>query len=257
MKFSCIENMDKSALFNQLQTEAHIWFFRTDVALSDEQRAAYLLQLSVDEEKRYHSFHYEEDKRSYIIAHVLLRNALSKYIDVPVEAWRFACDEHGKPEIVQTAGLPEIAFNLTHTKGLCACVVSLNVASGIDAENINRQCNYKGLAKRMFSDEENVSVNVSENPTQKFYKLWTLREAYVKALGVGLSASSKDYSFTLDDNDEYISLHHASETTEDVSGQFALYMPTDDHILSVAITEEKASALKIKQLVIREVSALT
>lgn len=256
MRFSCIENVDKSALFNQLKTEAHIWFFRTDVALSDEQRAAYLSQLSVDEEKRYHSFHHEEDKHSYLIAHVLLRNALSKYIDVPAEAWKFACNEHGKPEIVRVAGVPEIAFNLTHTKGCCACVVSLGVASGIDAENIHRQCNYKGLAKRMFSDDENAALDVSEKPVQQFYKFWTLREAYVKALGVGLSGSSKDYSFELDDNDECISLHHASESTEDVNGQFALYMPTDEHILSVAIMQEKDSAFRIKQLVMREVSVL-
>ncbi|NOQ88950.1 MAG: 4'-phosphopantetheinyl transferase superfamily protein, partial [Gammaproteobacteria bacterium] len=206
MKFPFEDKVDKSALFNRLQTEAHIWFFRTDVRLSDEQHAVYLSQLSVDEKQRYHRFHYEKDRKSYLVAHILLRNALSKYVDVPIEAWQFACNEHGKPEITRTVDLPEMSFNITHTEGLCACVITRGAASGIDAENVNRQSNYKGIAKRMFSADENAVFDVSKKQTQQFYKFWTLREAYVKALGVGLSGSSKEFSFALDDNDECISI---------------------------------------------------
>ncbi|NOQ87556.1 MAG: hypothetical protein GQ550_01405, partial [Gammaproteobacteria bacterium] len=61
----------------------------------------------------------------------------------------------------------------------------------------------------------------------------------------------------LDDNDECISIYHASKSTEDSNCQFALYKPTDEHILSVAITKQKDSAFRMKQLVVREVSALT
>jgi len=256
MKFPFEENIDKSVLFNQLQTEAHIWFFRDDVQLSDEQSVVYLSQLSVVERQRYQKFYYDDGKKSYLITHILLRIALSKYADVPVEAWQFICNEHGKPEIARVADLPEISFNITHTNGLCACVITRSAAVGIDAENINRRCKYKGLAKRMFSDDENEALDVSKNPYQQFYNFWTLREAYVKALGTGLSGSSKDFSFTMGGNDKCVSINHVNQSAEDDNHQFALYKPTDDHVLSVAIMKQKDSDFIVKQLVIREVFVL-
>ncbi|MDT8283283.1 MAG: hypothetical protein RQ982_10830, partial [Gammaproteobacteria bacterium] len=71
------EDINKSVLFGKLQSEVHVWFFRTDAELADEQLTAGLSLLSSEEMQRYQRFFYEEDKQSYLISHVLLRNALS------------------------------------------------------------------------------------------------------------------------------------------------------------------------------------
>ncbi len=247
------EDCNKTVLFDKLQTEVHVWFFRTDVALDNDQLAACLSQLSTDEKQRYQRFFYKEDKQSYLISHVLLRNTLSKYVDVPASQWLFICNQHGKPEVKKLRELPEIEFNITHTKGLCACVVGMDAEVGVDAENINRQCNYKKLAQRMFSADENALLDSSDEPSVQFYKYWTLREAYVKALGTGLSGSSKDFYFTMSEDDECISIHHKDKSEVDTDCQFGLYMPTAEHVMAVAIKKNSGMPVVMKQVVINEV----
>jgi 4'-phosphopantetheinyl transferase len=260
MKFSGIDNVDtgslKNTLYEQLKTQAHIWFFCSDITLNDVQRAGYLSKLSADEKQHYQGFHFPEDKQNYLIAHVLLRIALSKYVDVAAENWVFTCDSQGKPEVDQTQQLPAIDFNITHTDGMCACVITLDAASGIDAESINRVCNHKGLAQRMFSEQECALLALSEQPAKQFYKYWTLREAYFKALGSGLSGSSKDLSFMLSENDENISIHNSNKVEEGSNCQFALYKPGDKHVLAVALTKKEKTPFKKRQLFVREVFTL-
>ncbi|MDT8283276.1 MAG: 4'-phosphopantetheinyl transferase superfamily protein, partial [Gammaproteobacteria bacterium] len=170
--------------------------------------------------------------------------------------WPFTCNKHGKPEITKLSGLPEIEFNITHTRGLCACVVAMDAQVGIDAEDINRQCNYKKLSQRMFSKEEDILLDSSDEPSVQFYKFWTLREAYVKALGTGLSGSSKEFYFTLSKNDEGISIHHSNKLEVDTDCQFALYLPTAAHVMSVAIKKKRGVSVQIKQVIINEVLSI-
>ena len=257
MKFPGIENLAKSQLFEQLTTQAHIWFFRSRKTLSDDRRLMYLSLLSAEEKKRYHGFRFSDDKQNYLIAHALLRVALSKYVDVAPPNWSFTCDEQGKPVIDGDQQLPAIDFNITHTGGLCACVITLDAAAGIDAENITRACNHKGLAQRMFSEQECALLSVSEQPEKQFYKYWTLREAYFKAIGSGLSGSSKDFSFLLNKNDCDIAIDNINYPEENTNCQLALYEPTDEHVLSVALKKKKAVPLQQKQLLIREVFVLS
>jgi 4'-phosphopantetheinyl transferase len=247
------ENFNKTALFDHLQAQVHVWFFRTDVGLTDDQLTVCRSQLSTEEVQRYQRFFYEQDKQNYLVSHVLLRNALSKYVDVPASQWIFTCNEQGKPEVITVPGLPEIEFNITHTEGLCACVVAVDAEVGIDAENINRQCNYKKLAQRMFSNDENDLIGSSDEPAVQFYKFWTLREAYVKALGTGLSGSSKDFYFTLSNNDESIALHHGNDSVVDADCQFGLYAPTAEHVMAVAIKKKSGVSVAMKQVVINKV----
>jgi 4'-phosphopantetheinyl transferase len=247
------ESFNKTSLFDHLQTEVHVWFFRTDVALSDEQLTICRSQLSSEEMQRYQRFFYEQDKQNYLVSHVLLRNVLSKYADVQPSRWSFTCNQLGKPEIEKRQGLPEIEFNITHTKGLCACVIAMHTQVGVDAENISRQCDYKKLAQRMFAKDENILLASSGEPAVQFYKFWTLREAYVKALGTGLSGSSKEFYFTLSENDGGIAIHHKDNSEVDADCQFALYEPTEEHVLSVAIKKKNNAPAQMKQVIINEV----
>lgn len=111
-------------------------------------------------------------------------------------AVEFRHSKHGRPELVSDIGLQ---FNLTHTNGLIALAVTTQAPVGIDVEYLNRQAGIPKLASRYFSDEENSALYrlPAEAWSQRFYDLWTLKEAYLKACGTGLTTPLRDFSFSL------------------------------------------------------------
>jgi 4'-phosphopantetheinyl transferase len=227
-----IDSPVTTKLYDRLQSEVHVWFCLPLLIQDESKLSEYKSVLSIQEMERYHRFHFENDKHSYLVSHALLRHSLSKYADVPASDWQFSDNEHGKPELMSSV-VPDICFNLTHTDGLSACVIALNRNCGIDAENINRRNKLEAVAQRMFAEEELVLLD-DKNIKQHFYHLWTLREAYVKALGTGLAGSSKEFYFDVDKNDLSVVMHHKNkQDVDDKNWHFRLYEPTLEHVLAV------------------------
>jgi len=230
-----LDNPAKARLLESLKTEVHVWYCSPDVIRGEDKLSAYISVLSADELERYHRFHFDKDRQNYLVTHVLLRSALSNYVDVTASQWQFIDGDKGKPGLVQQAGLPNFDFNITHTDGLSACVIALNRLVGIDAECVKRQNKVAAIAQRMFAEQELANLKASENSQQVFYYYWTLREAYVKALGTGLAGSSKDYYFDLALNGKNAVIRNATSQQEEIKGwDFRLYQPTAEHVLSVA-----------------------
>ncbi len=86
----------------------------------------------------------------------------------------------------------QIEFNLSHTKTAFAIVVSYEHIVGIDIEDITRKVDINGVAKQVFSADEITYLNaLSDNEKQHaFYRCWTRKEAYVKALGIGIASAN-------------------------------------------------------------------
>ena len=241
--------------FNLLDSDVYIWFCRPEAVRDEEKLTGYKAVLSIQEKQRYHRFRSDSDRHSYLVSHALLRHSLSKHrqskqVGVAAGDWRFSSNAHGKPELIQGAGYPALRFNLTHTAGLCACVVTLNKACGIDAENVNRSNNLAAVAQRMFAAEELKALRESSYAHQ-FYNFWTLREAYVKALGSGLAGSSKNFYFSVNArNTSNAKEMSAGDLAADVvtarinfrqeqltpssHWQFRLFEPTLEHKISIA-----------------------
>jgi hypothetical protein len=109
----------------------------------------------------------------------------------------------GKPRIAQPRVDPS-HFNLANTPGLVVCVVSTAHAEvGVDAERLERQVDFQGLADRLFSATEARALRLVEGRTmpRRFFDYWTLKESYVKACGAGLSLPLDRFSFCFDDED--------------------------------------------------------
>jgi len=159
----------------------HLWY-----AFHDENAppAAYLPLLSDEELQRYERMPLSGARRSFAIAHSLVRYVLSTHADVAPQEWRFALGPHGKPEIAQPSGLPPLRFNLSHTAGLCACAVALDREIGVDVEMTARRTEKIAIARRFFTPEEAAAV---ETEPERFFDYWTLKEAFIKACGRGLS----------------------------------------------------------------------
>ncbi len=118
----------------------------------------------------------------------LVRQVLSTYRPVAPEAWRFTTGSHGKPELEpdQAEGL---RYSVAHTGGLTVVAVSTGDEVGVDVERVDRRAPL-GVAGRWFAPAEVEALAAAPEPerARRFLELWTLKEAYVKARGLGVIA---------------------------------------------------------------------
>jgi len=223
-------------LLDNLHREAHVWFFHPESIHGADLLAEFRSLLSGDELERYRHFYFPEDSHRYLVSHALVRKVLSRYLDLDPAEWRFSRSEHGRPQIANP-GIPALQFNLTHTAGLAGCVVTISNACGIDAEKITGRHNPVGIAKRMFSETETRELEQLKGRAhlEHFFTRWTLREAYVKALGIGISFPTRKLTFTVNrENTVEISFHPDLEDQQD-NWHFQLLRPTAEHIAAIAI----------------------
>jgi 4'-phosphopantetheinyl transferase len=181
--------------------EVHLWHVLFDQVTDGNLLARCRAILSADETIRQQRFIFAEHRQQFLVSHALLRNILSCYADVSPAAWVFSTNAHGKPEIAGPAGAPPLAFNLSHTRGLGVVAVALNRAIGVDAENIERREVGMELAERYFAANEVAHLRQLEAIQRKnaFFDFWTLKEAYIKARGLGLALPLDAFSFHLED----------------------------------------------------------
>lgn len=156
--------------------------------------------LSSEERKRNERYRSLRDRKLHLTARLMIRTLLSRFHgDITPDQWLFDTDLHGKPTVSDRISLPyRLEFNITHTDGLVAVVISTGSPVGIDTERIDRPMDHLGLAGRFFSEIESEQVrscNESER-AELFYRIWTLKEAYVKAIGKGLAHGLDSFWFT-------------------------------------------------------------
>lgn len=136
-----------------------------------------------------------DKKEQHTHAHRLLRECLKPFgIDYD-ESTPIIKGKYGKPALEEH---PDIHFNISHADGICACIVS-DRECGIDCERIR---DFRpNILKRIFSEQEQTYFrNVpDEEKNTAFFRLWTLKEAYIKAIGRGLSFPMNKAEFLPDD----------------------------------------------------------
>jgi 4'-phosphopantetheinyl transferase len=230
-------HFDNSGLLQQLQREVHVWLTRPGDVTDPDQLQEYQSLLSADEKERYGRFHFDRDRHHYLVAHALLRKALSAYADVNPSVWQFSQNQHGRPEISGPDIAPSLRFNLTHTNGLVACVVTRDLDCGIDVEKRAVRGNLMGIAEKMFaaSEQQDLMSLDGQEFLERFFTYWTLREAYCKALGVGIAGSKKNYCFVEEGSERWGIRFDALSNEEGAHWQFVLTRPTTEHLLAVAV----------------------
>lgn len=155
--------------------------------------------LSAEEQQRGARFLHAEDRHRFLLTRATVRTVLSRYAPVAPQDWSFIANEHGRPSIAnnhpQAAGL---SFNLSHTRGLIVLGVCRDRELGVDVENIRERTPSPGIAERFFAPPESASlVKLPEAQRhERFFAYWTLKEAYIKARGRGMSIPLDRFSFT-------------------------------------------------------------
>jgi 4'-phosphopantetheinyl transferase len=223
--------------------EAAVWWLATDAAGAADMRRWFEM-LDQDERARAARFHFEADRRDFIAAHALLRAMLTSCLDIPSNAWRFSIDADGKPRIDRDIGRPEVQFNLSHTRGLVAVAVALHGAIGVDVEKIDGAKADFALAEAHFAPAEVEMLRRTPEADRAmcFFRLWTLKEAYIKATGAGLAAPLDSFAFTF----EPIRIDFRPGARGDAANwQFAILPTTNQHVLSVAVGRPAGEAARL------------
>ncbi|CAH8293531.1 unnamed protein product [Eruca vesicaria subsp. sativa] len=187
--------------------QTHLWYILPNEVNNKSLLKHYTQLLSQHEKDSISGMQSDElNKKNALLARTLVRTTLARYHTnnndntvVDPRALKFKKNLYGKPEVDwevddTTTNHPKLQFNISHTDSLIACGVTLNAPVGIDVEDKTRKMRHDvlSLAKRFYSSEEVKflsSVEDTESQRKEFIKLWTLKEAYVKALGKGFSAS--------------------------------------------------------------------
>jgi 4'-phosphopantetheinyl transferase len=203
---------------------------------------AFMSMLDETERARAMAFHFEQDRFIFTAAHALGRSCLSCIAGT--RNWRFRVDAFGKPEIFPLFGEPPLRFNLSHTRGMVACAISRGHAIGIDVEAVDRYISFLDIAREYFSDEECKHLNgvVSAAQPETFYRIWTLKEAMVKAIGQGLSLPLKDFAFRLDP----LALNLALQSGENAADwHFESLAPSSEHVMALAVRHEQKTPIAV------------
>ena len=227
------------------QHEAHLWLVKPETIRDSTVLADFRTLLSAEERQQYDRFHFPKDSHQYLVSHAMVRKVLSRYTSLPPAEWRFSRSKHGRPEIANR-DVPDIRFNLTHTRGLAACIVTRGSECGIDTEKLDSRHNLTGIAQRMFAAEECLLIEhlSSDEQIEAFFARWTLREAFVKAKGIGISYPTRKLHFEIED-DNTIRLHFDSDLDENGYWQFRLLRPTGEHITAIALRTDEPAEYRI------------
>ncbi|HEY2583014.1 MAG TPA: 4'-phosphopantetheinyl transferase superfamily protein [Mucilaginibacter sp.] len=142
--------------------------------------------LSADEITRANRFFYSKDKNRHIVGHGAIRIILGRYLNQSPSSIEFEYEANKKPFIVNKMGLH---FNLSHS-GDWVLLAIANSPIGVDVELINPGFEYKDVMEGYFSPVEVNYINKG-NSAERFYLLWTRKEAQIKGTGKGLDENIK------------------------------------------------------------------
>lgn len=175
--------------------DIHVWLCAVGDAGSGR-IAVYESLLSSDELQRMQRLRLSHLRERFLIARALARTTLSRYYpDMSPAQWAFTLGDFGKPQVL---GLP-IRFNLSHAGDWVILAVRSGAEVGVDVEEMGAGSSALGISEQFFAPSECAWLYALDEceRSEGFLSLWTLKEAYLKARGTGLSAPLSDRVFDL------------------------------------------------------------
>ncbi len=172
-------------LFGSLAGDLHLWLVNLDQASGVRQ--SLMRHLSAAELQRCRRYVHQRLRNRNAVARGVLRDILARYVGVDPAQLEFEYGEHGKPAL-STGG---VSFNLSHSGGWAVVAVINEGAVGVDIEVLRNDLDVEALAQRYFHPREAEMVVSEQGEARRrmFFRCWTVKESYLKMVGVGLSGS--------------------------------------------------------------------
>lgn len=229
--------------------EVHLWMASPEQCQHPHLIETYVSWLDEQERQRYERFYFPRHRHEYLVAHALLRSCLSRYADVHPREWQFSTNAYGRPEIHVEQGVTPLRFNLSHTDGLVACAVTRSADVGVDVEKTMRQGDLEKIATINFAPQELEELGHLGGMAWRdhFFDLWTLKEAYIKARGLGLSLPLQQFAFRLKSNGaKPFEFYSDSATHPPEDWTFGLLSPTPQHRLAFSVRHPEPLQIRLR-----------
>jgi 4'-phosphopantetheinyl transferase len=173
------------------------WFDIERCAVELENGAA---ALSHDENERASRYRFAQDRRRYMLVRAALRHQLGAYLDTTPAKIKFTYNDAGKPQFTRDRDDCRLNFNVSHSRNLALIAVSRGCRVGVDVEYMKSDLEFEALARHSFSEYERRALQALKGDDQvaAFYRCWTRKEAYIKAIGDGISYGLDRFDVSLD-----------------------------------------------------------
>lgn len=183
--------------------EVHLW--RISLADHEGRLTKFAGALIEEERLRAERFRFDLDRNLYVLSRGALRLLLAAYTGQRADQLEFRYGSQGKPSIDSE----ELQFNLSHSGGLCTAVFARDIRVGVDIEEKSRDASFLDLAERFFAPSERraLASMPEERIRDAFYAVWTRKEAYIKALGEGVTHGLDNFSVTVEPGEERPMVH--------------------------------------------------
>ncbi len=192
----------------------HIW--RVDTEDINYPLENFISLLSSEEMKRSERFIFASSREFYQIAHAMKRLILATYLARDPQCLKFEIGNHGKPAIANLQNLLNIQFNISHSRSLILIAITVEDSVGIDIEYQDENIPVESLSENVLSPLEMKFFSALKCPQEKklaFFRCWTRKEAYLKAIGIGLT--QKLTSISVDLKQTTVSLDWLKIATKD------------------------------------------
>lgn len=177
------------------KAEVHIW---KAIAPVNRTLAEPALVLTPDEVARAGRYRVNEDAQSFIAARCMLRNLLGGYLSTDPASIRFAYSGTGRPRL-EYPSLPDLDFSVSHSTGVILIAFARGRRVGVDLERISATFEFGEVIESFFTEQERTLMESApiQHKRELFFHLWTVREALVKACGVGIAIPLLRLGFSL------------------------------------------------------------
>lgn len=178
-----------------LKGEIHLWTVSIGALKDQSDRLESLLS---EEENRKVSFYkFEQTQLSYIVSQAVLRMLLSSYLDVKPADVKMGAHKKGKPYLIHDR---TVFFNISNSHDLCVFAFSCDAEVGIDIEKIRDLPDIDLLIeKNLTRRERSYFLKDPAHKLNLFFRFWTFKESYLKAIGEGMRLTPENLEFSLED----------------------------------------------------------
>jgi 4'-phosphopantetheinyl transferase len=185
------------------EDEVHLW--QASLDLDPRQLAALQSFLSTDERERAERFRLDRDGARYAAARGWLRWLIARYLGVDPSGVSFSKGAFGKPELSDPAASC-LRFNVAHSADAAVFAIASRREIGVDIERIRADFPVDAVAHRFLSSEDRLALAAlpPDRRTEAFFELWARKEAYLKAIGVGLAATDAEVKANGGQRDEWL-----------------------------------------------------
>ncbi|MDJ0846653.1 4'-phosphopantetheinyl transferase family protein [Crocosphaera sp.] len=211
--------------------EVHLW--KTNLEQSSINVENSFKLLNAAEKNKAQRFRFEKHQKRFTIARSSLKRILSLYLSITPQKVEFKYNDYGKPQLLEQINKIDLQFNVSHSENIAIYGITCHYLIGVDVEYIRPMPEAESLAKRFFSQNEfeHISRLSPEEKNREFFKLWTAKEAYLKAIGQGIGGGLEKVEIATDEPVRFVNLPE----THQINYKLSYLNPHPNYLGAIAV----------------------